>query len=162
MLYCNKGRGHQESRQVLNLIFLGSIFGFYSNPIRQKNPGHKVTFDRVTFYPITNMINSEWNIIAAWHASSILSMHNYSYEATANTYYSTVQDDINYPGFAKYPIMYDEGTVVYDMLHLVCCISVYHFMNNGFKRNIKLSSYWNGSRNTNLLMWLVRLYFWVG
>ena len=42
-------------------------------------------------------------------------MHNYSYEATANTYYSTVQDDINYPGFSKYPIMYDEGTVTYDM-----------------------------------------------
>jgi len=65
--------------------------------------------DRITFYPITNMVNSEWNIIASWHSPSMLSLHNYSYEATAKTFYSTTQSDIKYPGFLKYPIMYDEG-----------------------------------------------------
>jgi len=65
--------------------------------------------DRITFYPITNMINSEWYIIASWHSPSILSLQSNSYEATAELYYSTLQTDIKYPGFTKYPIMYDEG-----------------------------------------------------
>ena len=67
--------------------------------------------DRITFYPITNMVNSEWNIIASWHSSSMLSLHRYSYEATAATYYSIAQDGIKYPGFTEYPIMYDEGNI---------------------------------------------------
>ena len=41
----------------------------------------------------------------------MLSLHRYSYEATAATYYSIAQDGIKYPGFTEYPIMYDEGNI---------------------------------------------------
>ena len=87
----------------------------------------------------------------------MLSLHRYSYEATAATYYSIAQDGIKYPGFTEYPIMYDEGNIgrvpilVFRVEWWLC-----------FQRKLYLSSFWSENHFTHLSKLLDQLFLLAG